>query len=750
LGSAYYSLNRYKPAIEALKPALELAEQLGDRPAQLQALGLLAYSYQDLGDYNRASRVIQRAFFLAQQLNNPNAQITALKTQGALYYTAGLYSGAAAVFEKAVQLARQIQSPVLTGLLLNLGASEYKQGHFQTAIQRYQEGAQLALAQQNAGEAGKFVGNIGLAELGLGNLDKAQALVMQDVAIARQRQDSQTEGEAISFLGDISFARKDYAQALKHYQHSATILERFKTQRRLALLNRKIGIVLRELGKLRESEQALREAIALGEQQRRLAQGDDILNTASFDSLEETYTELQVTLIAQQRPEDALEASEQGRARAFADLLLQRRGQSNPAAPLKLEQIRQVAKRLNATLVQYSIRELAQDKIVFSGQLREDELYIWVVAPSGQVSFRQVDLKPLWQEPEATLAGVVGSARCFGNRACVRRAIAANRSVESVNNSTDSAAFKPQVVDRKAKATELQRLYALLIQPIADLLPTDPTAPVVFVPDSKLFEVPFVALTDAKGQVLIERHTILSSPSLQTLNLVHQRGAQPRPIPTGAATLVVGNPTMPKVPPAFGQDPVQLSPLPGAETEAKAIAQILETTAWTGGKATKNGVIQQMTQARVIHLATHGLLYNTEVITSLPGAVALAPNPGISPENQPDDNYGLLTTNEILNLNLKADLMVLSACDTGLGRVSGDGVAGLSRAILAAGVPSTIVSLWQVPDAPTSELMVTFYRGLKEQKLNKAQALRQAMLTTLKQYPNPVDWAAFTLIGNPD
>ena len=90
----------------------------------------------------------------------------------------------------------------------------------------------------------------------------------------------------------------------------------------------------------------------------------------------------------------------------------------------------------------------------------------------------------------------------------------------------------------------------------------------------------------------------------------------------------------------------------------------------------------------------------------------------------------------------------MSACDTGRGAITGDGVIGLSRSLIAAGVPSVVVSLWKVEDYATSELMKIFYTNLYDKKMNKAQALRQAMLTMLNgQYPAEKHWAAFTLIG---
>ena len=124
----------------------------------------------------------------------------------------------------------------------------------------------------------------------------------------------------------------------------------------------------------------------------------------------------------------------------------------------------------------------------------------------------------------------------------------------------------------------------------------------------------------------------------------------------------------------------------------------------------------------------------------VPGAIALGP------DGTGEDNDGLLTAGELLQMKLNAELVVLSACKTGQGDITSDGVIGLSRSLVAAGVPSIIVSLWSVPDAPTADLMAEFYQNL-ETTDDKAKALRQAMLTTMEQHPNPKNWAAFTLIG---
>lgn len=186
---------------------------------------------------------------------------------------------------------------------------------------------------------------------------------------------------------------------------------------------------------------------------------------------------------------------------------------------------------------------------------------------------------------------------------------------------------------------------------------------------------------------------------------------------------------------------IQLTSLPSTREKAEAIRELRGRSPLTGGEATEAHIKQVLPSAELIHLATHGLVGNGNLesfgVLDLPGAVALAPG---------ESEDGLLTAAEILEMNLQADLAVLSACDTGRGRITGNGVVGPSRALITAGVPNVVVSLWAVPDVPTAALMTEFYHQL-EAGQDKAQALRQAMLTTMESHPNPRDWAAFTFTG---
>jgi CHAT domain-containing protein len=194
--------------------------------------------------------------------------------------------------------------------------------------------------------------------------------------------------------------------------------------------------------------------------------------------------------------------------------------------------------------------------------------------------------------------------------------------------------------------------------------------------------------------------------------------------------LLYGNPTMP----TWGEKVLPL--LPEAENEVMAIAKKYRAVFQSGDQASEYAFKQNAPRKRLLHFATHGISFDASPLESF---VALAPG------NKED---GQLTAAEILEMKFEADLVVLSASETGLGKISGDGVEGLARAFMASGVPSLIVSLWKVDDEATRALMLAFYDHL-QQGMEKAEALRQAQLKIMRtpKWKSPKYWAAFVLYG---
>ncbi|RVU38839.1 CHAT domain-containing protein [Hwanghaeella grinnelliae] len=273
--------------------------------------------------------------------------------------------------------------------------------------------------------------------------------------------------------------------------------------------------------------------------------------------------------------------------------------------------------------------------------------------------------------------------------------------------------------------THAIRLYERLIAPFAAQVAGKSLA---IVPHGKLHYLPFAALYDGDAH-LAEKHALRILPSASVLDYI-DRGAG-----GAGAMLALGNPAL--------NDPSL--DLPGAEREAQAIAAEWNGLASSGGaparadlylrnQATETVVKTGAQGYGVLHLASHGVFDGDKPLAS---RLLLSAD---------DRNDGVLTVREIYDLTLSADLVTLSACETGLGEVAnGDDVIGLTRGFLYAGAGSIVSSLWTVSDDATEVLMKAFYRNL--QTMPKTEALRRAQLETAAQYPHPYFWSAFQISG---
>jgi len=424
--------------------------------------------------------------------------------------------------------------------------------------------------------------------------------------------------------------------------------------------------------------------------------------------------------------EQALVVAESARARVFSDLMqtrIQRERALESFAALPSEEVDEMlAGRLAATapldpeMLKRTARELRGTFVEY--YLGDEELCVWVLRPDEEVHFhrhRQPGLKRVLTE-------LVEQTRA------------------RLGVQTREAAMKSTGRASREYLPPLAELHRLLVAPIARWLPDAEQDEVVFVPHDALYLVPFPALFD--GQYLIEHHTVSVAPSIRFVETAHRlsasRGSRP------PSMLVAGDPLMPFWPRGAAAAH-RLPQLEFARREAVQVARRLravagmQTVALLGEDALKARVVEALPGQSLVHLATHALIEDEGAGGEVPGAIALGPS-------GEDDGY--LTASQIAALNLRARLVVMSACNTGRGRLSADGVVGLVRAFLTAGVECVAASLWSVGDQSTQELMVRFYDGLLCGR-PAAHALRGAMLE-LKAgppYDNPLYWAAFTVTG---
>lgn len=722
LSAACIELGEYDRVITYGDKLLASSLRLKILPTQAQALGNLGIAYQKLGDYPKSIKSNQQALAIFKTLNMISAEGQLLSNLGNTYAIIGDYDGAIAVYKRSLEIARSSKNLQQQGnVLSNLGAVHTNKGDDRQALEYYQESLTIARSLKDIPLQIGVLINLGTTHYLLGDRDLGTKESEQAVVLAKQIENPQLLGDVLSNLGLIYEDRREYTKSIEAHQQSVQIAIAGRNPRAEALARNNLAHTFLDTNQLAAAQQQLRSAIQSLDRVR--SSLSDLEQVNIFDTQAATYNLLEQVLIADRNPEAALEVAEQGRARAFAQKLASRLQVA--AIPPSIDKIRQIAKQQKATIVSYTVVPDKQFK--FRGKQRGEKvgLFIWVVQPNGQVTFRQQDLRPLRQQ-KISFEELADASRCL--RADRMVCIKVDRFASSTRKFT------------KGTYPGLEELYQLTIAPIADLLPQNPDDHVIFIPHSSLLRVPFAALQTPDGKFLIEKHTILSAPSIQVLDLTHQQHLR-QANDINRSAIVVGNPTMPAVIEQAGKNPVQLPTLINAGIEAKTVGKLLMTKPLIGAEATKANVFKNIEQVRFIHLATHGLInYVTKAgldSTEVPGALALAPT---------STDEGLLTAREILNLNLNAKLVVLSACDTGRGRITGDGVIGLSRAWISAGVPSTIVSLRQVPDDSTTLLMTSFYQNFTKTS-NIARSLRQAMLETMKTNREPVRWAAFMLIG---
>jgi CHAT domain-containing protein len=293
----------------------------------------------------------------------------------------------------------------------------------------------------------------------------------------------------------------------------------------------------------------------------------------------------------------------------------------------------------------------------------------------------------------------------------------------------------------------------------------------VVVPDGALQRLPFSMLPVGRGEPLIVSHEVVMLPSASALAVLRQEISGRKPATKMLA--VFADPVFDRSDPRAGPQPAGPAPPPAAYTrlleqladpadggsavlkiprlpytaqEAERILSVASSGAnlkAVGFQASRPAATSgQLNDYRYLHFATHGYLD-----TERPSLSALVLSQ-IDENNRPED--GFLRVNDIYNTRLSSELVVLSACQTGLGQeVRGEGLMGLTRAFLYAGAPRVIVSLWNVNDRATAELMSSLYRRMLREGKRPAAALREAQLELRKQkqWESPYYWAAFVQHG---
>lgn len=507
-----------------------------------------------------------------------------------------------------------------------------------------------------------------------------------------------------------------------------------------------IGEMLLECGHAEEAVESLREAVEIIETRRQLAPSP-ATDVRHFTSRLSVYQSLLKALFVLRRSEEALEVAEQMRARSLGDAL---RAHSEKLALTGAEKERQRA--LNQRIVDLNRTLLAAD-----GEVREvrRDLYearaaldafteemairyprtVTAHAEARTFSLNDNDARPVVVEytllPDSIVVFVVDRQRVEMRRLAMKPAEAEKTAARLVR----------RIGCRDGRfAEDARRLYDGLFAPVADLVHGERTLSIV--PDGFLWTVPFDALLEPSGKYVAERYAIAYAPSIAMLDWTARRP------PSNAAhheLLAFGDPSISAKTSskAAAYRDLSLGALPDAVREVQTLLRLYgssHATVFTGEAAREAMLKKLIGDYRVVHLATHGIVDDRSPLYS---ALVLSAS-----EN--DDEDGLLEMREMRDLALHAELIVLSGCDTARGDVhQGEGVIGMSWAILMAGCPTTVVSQWKAESHTTAQLMIEFHQRLLAGD-SKAEALRRARLALLHDphYAHPFYWAPFVVVGD--
>jgi CHAT domain-containing protein/Tfp pilus assembly protein PilF len=797
VGAVYYSIDNFAQALDYYTRALVEWRRAGDRSGEAATLHNIANVHEVTGDFQTALDFYRQALPLQRAVGYRIGEANTLTNIGRLYATLGEPQQALDYDEQALPIHRAVGNrSTEAATLTNIGAAYAALGDAHKALGFHEQALPIRRAVgDRAGEAATLV-DIGRLQASLGHREDARGFYTAALTLSTAVGSPRGEAVAIMNLGVLSASMGDDAGAIAFFNRAAPIFDAAGDRASSAFVLYSRASSERALGRLDTALADIDSAVAIVESLRTKVANPD-LRSSYFASVR-AYYELAIDLrmrLDREHPgrgydAQALQTSERAHARALLDLLEESHGDIREGVePALLARERAARQLLNARAARQaralSGQTPAPDPAVLARQLAaaEGELdeaqaairqhsprYAALTQPSpltlAQVQ-SQLDADTLLLEyaegDDASYLWVVASSGAASYQLAPRAQIesAARTFYDHLRNPDAPAA---------ARRASGEALSALVLGPVATRLAHHR---LVIVADGALQYIPFGALpapARSDAAPLVADHEIVSLASVSALAVLRDgvaaRSRAPKALailadPVFAAddtrVLATTVPTATTVTGATGagrrsaddgwDSDFHLSRLIGSRREAAALMQLVparERTQTFGFDANRQAATSaELSQYRIVHFATHGLL-NTRH-PELSGIVlSLVDRHGASVD-------GFLRLYDIFNLHLPADLVVLSACQTALGReVRGEGLVGLTSGFMYAGAARVVASSWKVDDQATAELMRRFYAAMfGAGHLAPAAALRQAQLSLLREraWSSPYYWAAFTLQG---
>jgi CHAT domain-containing protein len=736
IGFVYATLGEYEKAIGFYNQGLEIFRAAGDQYREANILNNIAANYANAGDFRKALEINQQVLPLRRAVNDRDGEAVTLNNFANCYSNLGDRQKALDYYNQSITLHRAVGNPRQLAIALkNIGALYQDLGEHQKALDCFNEGLQLARAIGDRNNEAGLLAHIARLERDRGNTAEAKRRIEEALAAV--------ESLRIN-LKSYRLRASFFASVRKHYEFNINLLMRLHKQHpsegfdAAALHASEEGRARSLLESLSEASGEIRQGVdpSLLERERRLRQSISDKADGQMRLLSGKHTEDQAVAAAKEI--DAL-TTDYEQAQAQIRQTSPRYAALTQPAPLTLKEIQNHVLDDETLLLEYA--------------LGEEKSFLWAVTPASMQSF---------ELPKR--AEVEEAARRVYEMLTARNQTLANETPEQRRKRIEQA-------DAEYPKTSAA-LSRMLLGPVAAELKSKR---LIIVSEGLLQYTAFAALPapDTRPGVvappLIADHEIISLPSASVLAVLRReaagRGTPDKTVAVFADPVFDSHDSRIRLP---GKDRAaavgEMAPagdvkrsatesglrdfvrLRFSRQEADQIARFaaegkkLEAVDFAANRATATSA--ELRHYAILHFATHGLINNQH--PELSGVVLSLVDEQGHPQN------GFLRLYDIYNLKLEADLVVLSACQTALGKeIKGEGLVGLTRGFMYAGTPRVVASLWQIDDRATAEFMGRFYEAMLRQGLKPAAALRAAQVSMWKgkRWPSPHYWAAFTLQG---
>ncbi|BAZ31025.1 TPR domain protein [Cylindrospermum sp. NIES-4074] len=811
LGSVYDSLGEKQEALKYYNQALPLYRAVDDKGGEATTLNNLGSVYSSLGEKQEALKYYNQALPLRRAVSDKRGEATTLNNLGGVYSSLGEKQEALKYYNQALPLYRAVGDKGGEATTLNnLGLVYDDLGEKQEALKYYNQALPLRRAVSDKGGEATTLNNLGLVYDDLGEKQEALNYYNQALPLYRAVSDKGGEATTLNNLGGVYSSLGEKQEALKYLNQALPLLRAVSDKGGEAATLYNMAYLERGQGNFPQALSQIEAAIKIIEDLRTKIASQE-LRTSYFATVQNYYnfyTDLLMQLHKKNPSKgydaQALHISERSRARGLLELLTEananiRKGvdpqllaqeqdlrqkidataklrqelptQKAPTTVIQkleqesanlLNQYRELQTKIRTTSPKYAAlkypdplklpqiqQQLDQDTLLLQYSLGKERSYLWAVTPNSLNTYE--------------LPGREAIEKSAGK-------------FQELLKKCQRPGANCQELSPQQKAKDLQeisqaatQLSKLILAPVAEKLGKKR---LVIVADGVLQEIPFAALSQpnqkSNYQPLLINHEIVNLPSVTAI-AIHRRDLKQRQ-PAPKTLAVLADPVFAANDERVTGKPQSLAPelnlersslqrsaknlkrtewgrLPGTLTEANQILKLVSPDqslqAFNFDANYNWATSQTLKQYRFILFATHG--FADPLNPELSGIILSQ----IDKQGKPQ-TPGILRLGDIFNLDWNADLVVLSACETGLGKdVQGEGLMGLTRGLMYAGARTAVVSLWQVNDTATSKLMPQFYTAMLQQKVSPTVALRESQLKLWQQeaWRNPYYWAAFTLQG---